>query len=123
MEVRLLIKRVLAGLAVVIILGYSYFVLSGLLRGPRILLSTPANGFSTTTPLITIAGVAIHSNNLTINGAEVPLDLEGNFQSQLILAPGYNIMTIAAQDRYRRTAQERLEINLLPRTDIATNTK
>jgi hypothetical protein len=114
------------GLAIVIVLGYSYFVLSGLLRGPRILLSTPENGFSTTTPLITIAGVAVHSNNLTINGAMVPLDLEGNFRSQLILAPGYNIMTIAARDHYNRTVEQRLEINLLPtevQTNIATSTQ
>lgn len=122
MEVRLLIKRVLIGLGIIIVLGYSYFVLSGLVRGPRILLSTPENGFSTTTPLITIAGVAIHSNNLTINGAVTPLDLEGNFRSQLILAPGYNIMTIAAQDRYNRTVEQKLEINLLS-NNVATSTQ
>lgn len=120
MEVRIIIKRVLVVLAVVIVVGYSYFVLYGLLRGPRIILSTPEDGFSTTTPFISISGVAIHSNNLTINGAATPLDLDGNFRSQLILAPGYNIMTITAQDRYNRTVEKNLEINLLLNTATST---
>lgn len=123
MEVRVIIIRVLVGLGIVIVLGYSAFILSDLIRGPRIVLSTPKNGFSTTTPLITIAGVAVHSNNLTINGAVTPLDLEGNFESQLILAPGYNIMTIAAQDHYNRTVEQRLEINLITKNNVATSTR
>lgn len=122
MEVRKIIKRTMIGLGSLFVVGYSLFILSGYLRGPRILLSNPKNGFSTTTSLITIAGIAVHSNNLTINGAQTPLDLEGNFHTQLILAPGYNIMTIAAWDRYSRTAEQKLEINLLP-NNIATSTQ
>lgn len=114
MEVRVIIKRVLIGVATLIVVGYSLFVLSGYLRGPRIIISTPENGFSTTTPAIIVAGVAVHSNNLTIDNAIVPLDLEGNFKEKLILAPGYNIITIVAQDRYERRTQQTLEINLLP---------
>lgn len=104
----------LIGLAALIVVGYSSFVLSGYLRGPRIILSTPENGFSTTTPVIMVAGVAVHANSLTIDNAIVPIDLEGNFKGKLILAPGYNIITIAAQDRYERKTEQTLEINLLP---------
>lgn len=114
MEVRVIIKRVLIGVAVLIVVGYSIFVLSGYLRGPRIILSTPQNGFSTTTPAIMVVGIAVRANSLTIDGAVVPLDLEGNFKDKLILAPGYNIITITAQDRYERTKEQKLEINLLP---------
>lgn len=120
MEVREMIKWALIALGVVIVVGYSYFVLSGYLRGPQIILSSPLNGFATTTPLITITGIAVHANTLSINGYKTPIDLEGNFSGQLILAPGYNIMTIAAQDRYNRTVEKRVEINLLPK--IATST-
>ena len=104
-----------------IVIGYSYFVLSGYLRGPQIIISSPLNGFSTTTPLITIAGVAVHANTLSIDGFKTPIDLEGNFSSQLILAPGYNIMTIAAQDRYNRTTEKHIEMNLIP--SVATSTQ
>lgn len=120
MEVRVIIKRALAILGIIIVVGYASFALSGFLRGPRIVLESPLSGFSTTTPLVTLVGTAIHSNNLTINGAVVPLDLKGNFRSQLILAPGYNIMTITAEDHYNRTVEKNLEINLLS-NNIATS--
>lgn len=111
----------LIGTGVLIVVGYSYFVLSGYIRGPQIIIANPPNGFSTTTPLITITGVAVHSNSLLIDGAVVPLDLEGNFTSKLILAPGYNIMTVTAQDHYNRTVEKKLEINLIPNTATSSN--
>lgn len=122
MEVRVMIKWVLVALSALVVVGYTYFVLSGYLRGPQIVLSSPQNGYSTTTPLIAIVGTAVHTNNLTINGFKTPIDLEGNFSSQLILAPGYNIMTIAAQDRYDRTVEKTIEINLLINNATSTVT-
>ena len=121
MEMRGIIIKVLAGLGIAVVLGYSLFALSDFIQGPQIVLSSPLNGFSTTTPLITIAGVAEHSSDLLINGLVVPLDLEGNFQEQLILAPGYNIMTVAAKDHYNRTVEKKLEINLIT-NESATST-
>lgn len=120
MEVREIIKWALIAVAAVVVLGYSYFVLSGYLRGPQILIANPQNGYSTTTPLITISGIAVRANNLQINGFKTPIDLEGNFSSQLILAPGYNIMTVAAQDRYNRTTEKIIEINLISNTATST---
>lgn len=113
MEGRKLIKQVLSGIGIVLVVGYSYFVLNDFMRGPRILISSPQNGFSTTTPAITVVGKAIHANNLTINDAGVPVDLAGNFTSRLILAPGYNIIKIAAKDSYARIIEKTIEINLV----------
>lgn len=120
MKVRVIIKWTLIALGATIVVGYSYFVLSGYLHGPQIIISNPLNGFSTTTPLITITGVAVHANILSINGLRTPIDLQGNFTSQLILAPGYNIMTIAAQDRYNRTVEKTIEMNLILNTATST---
>ena len=120
MEVREMIKWSLVWIGIIIVVGYSYFVLSGYIRGPQINISNPQNGFATTTPLITITGRAVHANNLWIDGAVTPLDLEGNFTTKLILAPGYNIMTITAKDHYNRTVEKKLEINLIP--SVATST-
>ncbi len=120
MEAREIIKWTLATLASLVVIGYSYFVLSGYLRGPQIALSSPENGYATTTPLIDITGVAVRTNTLSINGSKTAIDLEGNFNSKLILAPGYNIMTIIAQDRYGRTTEKTIEINLLLTTATTT---
>ena len=88
MEGRKIIKWWLGGIGVAIVIGYSYFVLDDYIRGPRIIIESPLNGYSTTTPIIAIIGRGIHTNNLSVNGAQTPVDLEGNFRAQLILAPG-----------------------------------
>ncbi|MDD5152786.1 MAG: hypothetical protein PHS95_02160 [Candidatus Pacebacteria bacterium] len=112
MEPRKIIAWVFTSLGVGIVLVYSYFVLEGYIRGPQIVVETPQSGFSTTTPLIKIAGKAIRANVFTLNGAEVPLDLQGNFSESLLLAEGYNIMKLTASDHYGREAKKTIEINL-----------
>ncbi|HAS84650.1 MAG TPA: hypothetical protein DCS23_01050 [Candidatus Yonathbacteria bacterium] len=113
MEGRKIIKWLLGGIGVAIVIGYSYFVLDDYIRGPRIIIESPLNGYSTTTPAIVITGRGVHTNNLSVNGAQTPVDLEGNFRAQLILAPGYNIIKVTAKDNYERTVEKTLEINLL----------
>lgn len=113
MKGREIIKWTLAGILVATVVGYSCFVLYDYLRGPRLIISNPESGFSTTTPIVTIAGRAVHANTLTINDAETPTDLSGNFQTRLILAEGYNIMKVIAKDRYDRTVEKTIELTLL----------
>lgn len=113
MEGREIIKRILVGLGVAIVVGYSYFALGGYVRGPQIELSTPENGVATTTAWITIAGRVVHANTLTVNGATTSPNLAGNFSESLLLAPGYNIIEIVAQDRYERVNKKIIEMTLL----------
>ena len=111
--------------AVAIVLGYSYFAINGYVRGPSIEIYSPVNGFSTTTAFIVIRGKATHSNNVFVNGAQTAVDLGGNFSSQLILAPGYNIIKITAKDNYERTTEEVIETILVDEhftTDTTTTT-
>lgn len=123
MEGQTILKRIFAILGILIVLGYSYFVLDDFVRGPRIIISSPENGFSTTTPVIEIVGKAIHTNNLTINDSPTPVDLAGNFSTRLILAPGYNIIKVAAKDNYTRIIEKTLEIVLVvPGGETGTTT-
>lgn len=121
MNGRQIITRTLTVFSVVIVLGYSYFVLDDFIRGPRIIVETPKNTLATTSPRILVSGHAIHINSLSLNGGSIPFDLEGNFSESLLLAPGYNIMKLTATDRYERIVEKTLEINLLA-TPLATST-
>ena len=122
MEAQKIIKRVLAGLGIAIIVGYSVFSLEGFIRGPRVEITTPESvhgggilyfSNATTTALIEVSGRVINANMLFINGAEIPQNLEGNFSESLLLASGYNIMSIEAKDRYGRTIKKTIEITFL----------
>lgn len=113
MEGRKIIKLAIGGLAVALIVGYSFFVLNDFVYGPRIIINNPLNGYSTTTPAITVQGRVIHTNNLSINDAQTAVDLDGNFHSRLILAPGYNIIKVTAKDNYERVVEKTIEMNLV----------
>jgi len=113
MEGRRIITWGLLAMGIVIIVGYSGFALAGYVRGPRIELATPVNGSATTTALITIAGRAIHTSVLAINGATTSPDIAGAFSERLLLAPGYNIMKVTAEDRYGRRVEETIEMTLI----------
>ncbi len=113
MDGRKILQLTSAGLGVAIVIGYSCFVLYDFVRGPRIIIDSPISGFSTTTPVISLIGRAIHTNNITINDEITAVDLAGNFSSRLILAPGYNIIRVTAKDNYKRTAEKTIETVLV----------
>lgn len=117
MEGRRIIKRILIGIGIAIVLGYSYFVLDDFIRGPRIIIETPKESFATTTPSIAIGGRVIHINNLTLNGSPISFSLEGNFRETILLATGYNVITLSATDRYNRVVEKKIEMTLLPSKD------
>lgn len=112
MHGRQLLKRIATTLGLTIVLGYSIITLAGFIQGPRITITSPQTGFSTTTPLVTFAGHAVHVNSFTINDNPIALDLKGDFSAQLLLALGYNIISIEAKDRYGRTTEKKIEIIL-----------
>lgn len=113
MEGREIIKWGFIVLGVTIVIGYSCFVLYDFVRGPQIIISNPQNGFSTTTPVIEVSGRAIHANNITINDNLTSVNLAGIFDTQLILAPGYNIIKVTAKDNYGRTENKTIETVLV----------
>lgn len=123
MEGRKIVKLSITIIGVAIIIGYSFFILNDFVRGPRITITSPQNGFSTTTAFIAVSGQSAHTNNLSINDMQTPVDLKGNFHEQLILAPGYNIIKVAAKDNYERTVEKTVEIIFIPPPNaIATST-
>lgn len=114
METRKMLQWVLLGIGITIIVGYSLFVLEGLIRGPQIELTSPSNGVATTTPLIEVSGRAFRTTVLTLNDSPVALDLQGNFKEHILLGLGYNILRVRSSDRYNRSDERVIEMTLLP---------
>ncbi len=108
------LKRILSWLVVLMFLGiiifYSYYQSRGAIAGPQIVLVTPKNGETATTSLIRITGTAIHAKDLTLDGRAIFVDLSGNFEEQLLLHDGYNIIELTATDVGGREARKTLEV-------------
>lgn len=96
------LKRVLSTLMVVLFAGtifyYAYYQSRGIIAGPTITLSSPHDGDDITAPLAHIKGSAVRAKELTLDGRAIFVDLSGNFDEQLLLYPGYNIIELAAKD-------------------------
>lgn len=100
--------------ALILGIGYGYLTLEDFVKGPQIVLTAPEAGFVATTSVVSLRGHTVRTNALSLNGAIIPVDLKGDFSQKLLLAKGYNIMTLVASDRYGRSNTEHIEITLIP---------
>ncbi len=109
--IKTILNIFIIAIATTVILGYAYFRTQDYLQGPEITVDYPQNGATITEdPFILISGTTKRVSDISINGRKIFIDKEGNFNESLLLYPGYNILTVEASDKFKKTTQKRLEI-------------
>ncbi len=93
-------------LGLVILLGYSLFVLTPYLEGPSLTISEPS-GHTEQSP-VTIAGKTERVSFLEINGMQIPVNEDGTFQAVRAYPEGYTEVIVTVRDRFGRERTERL---------------
>jgi len=116
---KFILKWITIILAVIIVVTYGFFASRDLLRGPQITIDTPENGSVVEEQLIHIEGTTKNSKSITLNDRPLFIDTDGHFREELLLAPGYTILTLRAKDRFGRETVKRLE--LVQKTDSITH--
>lgn len=104
------VKIWIVAIALLIVGGYATFQARNFVEGPLISVESPHNGIAVSEALIEIKGTAKNLSYLTLNGDKIFTDESGAFSEKTLLSPGYNIVTLRAQDRFGRTAETRLQI-------------
>lgn len=99
-------------LFVFLLLGYALFQARHIIIGPSITIETPHEWSIVTEELINIRGNAQNITSITLNDRAIFIDEEGQFSEKLLLANGYTIMIIKAEDRFGRETQKTLHIVL-----------
>lgn len=97
------IRNGLKGFLILLLLGVCSFVgfqVYPLLHGPSLEFTTLTQGMHVDEPLIRIAGIARHTQELVVNGTTLPLSPTGDFDEKMLMSPGYNIITVLALDRF-----------------------
>lgn len=97
------IRNGIKGILVILLLGVFGFVgfqVYPLIHGPSLEFTTLTQGMHVDEPLIRIAGIARHTQELIVNGVALPLSPTGDFDEKLLMNPGYNIITVLALDRF-----------------------
>ena len=89
---------------------YGFIEAWPLLSGPRITLSSPADGAIIDGGEVTIAGIATHTETLTLDSAPLLIEQNGNFSKTLTLPKGSVILLLTAADRFKRTTSVRRSV-------------
>lgn len=106
-------KRIGLILAILLIVGYGAFEARKLIAGPEITILSPKDGTATSTVPLVISGIAQNISFLTVNDNPAYTDEQGRFKVVLSPPPGYAIFTVAATDRFGRSARAQVRIDVL----------
>lgn len=106
-------KRAGLILAALLIIGYGAFEARKLLSGPEIVILSPKDGSATSSDPIIISGIAQNISFLTVNDNPSYTDEQGRFSVVLSPPLGYAIFTVAATDRFGRSARAAVRVVVL----------
>lgn len=104
------LKVCLIGLFFLLIVGYALYRTSDYLRGPALIVSSPANYATVHDPVVKVSGEAERISHIFLNRGLIYTDEDGNFNEKLLLAPGYNIITLEVKDKFGRHVRRTLEL-------------
>jgi len=88
----------------VALVGYLGLQLRAITAPPSIVLNTPEDGIMTQEATISVSGQADGATQVSINGIEVLLDHEGEFELNIALERGLNVITVEGAKRYSRSS-------------------
>ena len=82
------------------IIVYAFFRSHDLIFGVKIKNVDIVDGAVFTDSVLQVTGNAKNAINLTLNGREISIDQEGNFNEVVALLLGYNVISIKAIDKF-----------------------
>jgi len=111
-----LIKLTITLIVIFSIVGYAYYKSKDFITGPIITDLSPPSGSTVTDALLTISGTAKNVSSITLDGRPIFTNEKHIFSEKLLLYPGYNIITIHADDQFGRETTKTLEVVYRPPT-------
>lgn len=84
----------------IFIIVYAIFGSKDLIFGVKIKNVNLVDGSTVTENIIKLTGNAKNAINLTLNGRNISVDEQGNFNETIALLLGYNIINIKAEDKF-----------------------
>ena len=101
-QLRNLCLWLVAGVILLALAVYVAYQARFLLLGPQITVDPPPAA-PVLERTVTISGTAHNIARITLNGRQIFTNPDGVFDEVIVLGDGYNVVTIAAVDRYGRT--------------------
>lgn len=95
--------RGIVAIVLVLLVLYGGFKAAPLVMGPTLSLTSPRSGESIDGGAVTVAGVAHHTEKLSLDGAPLLIDEQGRFSTVLDLPHGGAILSLTVTDRFGRS--------------------
>jgi hypothetical protein len=89
---------------------YAFFRSKDLILGVKIKNVNIVDGAKVTNNILNVTGVAKNAVDLTLDGREISVDQQGNFNETIALLPGYNIVDIKARDKFGHTDERNYKL-------------
>lgn len=99
-SIKKFLRTGLLGGLFVFIIGYSLFRTNALATGVSLSVESIRDGDIFHDGILTLTGTAVHATYLSINDKEIVIDEQNGFSEELVLSPGYNIITVEASDKF-----------------------
>lgn len=92
------------------IMGYAAFQSKNIILGPVVSIVAPRSAATVSSSVIEVSGTARNISSISMDGRSIFIDEAGSFREKLLLTPGYNIITVNAQDKFGRATTKTLEL-------------
>ena len=89
---------------------YTGYRTKDLVGGPVISVASPQNGVTLNDDFLTIEGEAKRIAHLFLNHRRIFTDERGRFREKILLADGYNVISLEASDKFGRSTRQTLEL-------------
>ncbi len=106
------LKFTLYTIFALIILSYSVFQAQKIIFGPIIEIYSPQNGSTFNLALIEVEGRGKNISYINLNDRKIFTDKTGYFKEKILLSPGYNVIKLSAEDKFKNYTEKRLELIL-----------
>ncbi|MFA6273674.1 MAG: hypothetical protein WC662_00760 [Candidatus Paceibacterota bacterium] len=99
-DAKKILKIILISVLFLFIIIFAFYRSKNLIFGVKIKNVNIINNAKVTESIQTITGNAKNATSLILNGREISINQQGDFNETISLLPGYNVINIKAQDKF-----------------------
>ena len=99
-DAKKILKIILVSVLFLIIITFAFFRSRDLIFGVKIRNVNIQDNAKITEETTKITGNARNAVSLSLNGKEISVNQQGDFDETIILLPGYNVVNLKAQDKF-----------------------
>ena len=112
------VKIAILSVFFVLIIVYAFFRSHDLIFGVKIRNVNLTDGAVLSESIIKITGNAKNAIKLALNGREISINQQGDFEETIALLEGYNIINIKAEDKFGYTDEKNYQVMLAPPSGV-----